>query len=118
MSLLESQSLCPGVQLSDVKEDFRAATRAAQYRVSSKAFYFPSFPGWEYLPLSELTGVVVRNANLSTIGCCGKELPVLKLTLRYHGGEQELVIDPPKHVDTILARIQAARPELDVDDRR
>ena len=61
-----------------------------------------------------------QNERPRTVYCprCGKELPVLKLTLRYHGGEQELVIDPPKHVDTILARIQAARPELDVDDRR
>ena len=118
MSLIEPKSLCHGVQLPDAKEDFRRAQRTAQYRISHKAFYLPAFPGWGYIPCSELTGVVVRNASLSTIGCCGKELPVLKLILRYHGGEQELVIDPPRHVDTILTHIQAARPELDVDDRR
>jgi len=112
------KSLCPNVQLPDPKDDFRIAERVAQYRVSSKAFYLPAFPGWGYIPLSGLTGVVLRNASLPTIGCCGKELPVLKVILRYDGGERELVIDPPKHADTILKRIQAARPDLVVDDRR
>jgi len=112
------KSLCPGMELVDAKEEFRSAERVAQYRISSKAFYLPSFPGWAYVPLAELTGVVVRNASLSTIGCCGKELPVLKLTLRWAEEERELVIDPPKHVDTILGYIRNARPELAVDDRR
>ena len=118
MSLLEPKRLCSGVGLADVKEDFRTADRVAQYRVSPKAFYLPVFPGWGYVPLSELTGVVVRNANLSTIGCCGKELTVLKLTLRWTGDERELVIDPPKHMDSILEHIRQARPDLAVDDRR
>lgn len=112
------KSLCSNVRLPDAQEDFRAATRAAQYRVSQKAFYLPVFPGWGYIPFSVLTGVVLRNANLSTIGCCGKELPVLKLILRWAQDERELVIDPPKHADTILRYIQSACPELSVDDRR
>ena len=62
--------------------------------------------------------MIVRSASLSTIGCCGKELPVLKLTLRWEGGERELVIDPPKHMETILGQIRAACPNLTVDDRR
>ncbi|MBE6973009.1 MAG: hypothetical protein E7440_03900 [Ruminococcaceae bacterium] len=118
MSLLEPKSLCSDVYLPDVKEDFRTADRVAQYRVSQKAFYLPAFPGWGYVPLSELTGVVVRNASLPTIGCCGKELPVLKLILRWSEGEKEFVIDPPKHADTILEHIRATRLDLEVDDRR
>ena len=112
------KSLCLNMQLPDAKEDFHTATRVAQYRVSEKAFYLPAFPNTQYVPLSALTRVILRSASLSTIGCCGKELPVLKLTLRWDGGETELVIDPPKHADTILAAIQTARPELDVEDRR
>lgn len=112
------KSLCPNISLADAKEDFRGADRVAQFRISSKAFYLPAFPQWTYIPLSELTGVVVRGASLPTIGCCGKELPVLKLTLRWAEGERELVIDPPKHMDTILGHIRNARPELGVDDRR
>lgn len=112
------KSLCPGVQLSDAADNFRGAARVAQFRVSDKAFYLPAFPGTQYIPFACLTGVVLRSASLSTIGCCGKELPVLKLILRWTGGEREFVIDPPKHADTILKQLKAARPELAVDDRR
>lgn len=118
MALLDPQSLCPDTRLTDAVEDHRNATRVAQFRVSEKAFYLPVFPGSQYIPFSCLTGVVLRNAGLSTVGCCGKELPVLKLTLRWDGGERELIIDPPKHADTILNYIRAARPQLDIDDRR
>lgn len=118
MSLRELKSLCPGAQLPNALEDQRNAARVAQFRVSEKAFYLPAFPGGQYVLFSCLTGVVLRNASLSTIGCCGKELPVLKLTLRWDGGERELIIDPPKHADTILNYIRAACPQLDIDDRR
>ena len=118
MAFLTPTSLCPERTLPDAAEDCRTATRIAQFRISDKAIYLPAFPGVQYIPFDALTGVVLRNAALSTIGCCGKELPVLKLTLRWAGGERELVIDPPKHADTILTRVRAARPELAVDDRR
>ena len=115
---MKFKNLCPDLPLSDVPKDHDTAMRVAQYRVSKQAFYLPAFPVTAYISHWALTGVVVRNASLSTIGCCGKELPVLKLTLRFDGGERELVIDPPKHADIILRHIQAARPDLVVDDRR
>lgn len=118
MSLIPLKNLCPDIQMPDMQTDYREATRIAQFRVSDKVMYLPAFPGVQYIPFDGLTAVVLRNASLSTIGCCGKELPVLKLMLRWNGGEKELVIDPPKHADTILNRIHAARPELDIDDRR
>lgn len=118
MLILEPRSAIPGASLPDVREDWQAARRAAQYRVSDRAFYFPAFPANQYILFTSLTDVVLRSASLPTTGCCGKELPVLKLTLRFEDGEREFVIDPPKHADTILMRIQAARPDLDVDNRR
>ncbi len=118
MSLILPKSLCADIQVPDAQVDYREATRIAQFRVSDKAIYLPAFPGVQYLPFAGLTAVVLRNASLSTIGCCGKELPVLKLTLHWCGGEKELVIDPPKHADTILNRIRAACPQLDISDRR
>lgn len=118
MSLLEPRSLCPGIRLPDAGEDCRQASRIAQFRVSEKALYLPAFPGWQYVPFQGMTHVILRNASLATIGCCGKELPVLKLIVRFDGGERDMVIDPPKHADTVLNRIRAARPVLDVDDRR
>ena len=118
MALLKLVSLCSEMSLPDAAEDHRGATRIAQFRISDKAFYLPAFPGVQYIPFSTLTGVILRTASLSTIGCCGKELPVLKLTLRWSEGNREFVIDPPKHADTILSRIRAACPELTIEDRR
>jgi len=118
MAFLTPVSLCPDKSLPNAAEDHRDAARIAQFRISDKAFYLPAFPGAQYIPFTALTGVVVRNASLSTIGCCGKELPVLKLILRWDGGEREFVIDPPKHADTILSRIRTACPELNIEDRR
>ena len=118
MPLPEPRCTCPGAELTQVREDYQSADRAAQFRVSDRAFYYPAFPVNRYIPFSCLTGVTVRRSSLPTIGCCGKELPVLKLTLCYAGGELEQIIDPPKHVDTILTRICAARPDLAPDDRR
>lgn len=112
------KSLCSDYSLDNGTEDYRSATRIAQFRISDKAFYLPAFPGAQYIPFVGLTHVVLRNGSLSTIGCCGKELPVLKLTLRWNGGSREFVIDPPKHADTILSRIRAACPELTIEDRR
>ncbi|MBO5340343.1 MAG: hypothetical protein J6A62_05045 [Oscillospiraceae bacterium] len=118
MSLLEPRCLCPGGELSKAGEDCRQAARVAQFRVSQQAFYLPAFPGWQYVPFRKLTGIVLRNASLPTTGCCGKELPVLKLTLRWETGEREMILDPPKHADGILEKICAARPDLAADDRR
>lgn len=118
MSLIAPKSACPSVQLPQAEEDLRQARRAAQYRVSPLAFYFPAFPGWMYIPHSALTGAVVRNSTLATTGCCGKQLPVMKLVLRWEGGSREFVVDPPRHMDTILELVRSARPELEIDNRR
>mgnify|MGYP003293566688 CR=1 FL=1 len=118
MAILEPRSVSCEVQLTDASADYKNAVRVAQFRVSETAFYMPAFPGTQYIPFSCLTAAVLRKASLSTIGCCGKELPVLKLILRWNEGEKELVIDPPKHADKILEQIRAARPDLDIDDRR
>ena len=118
MPLLEPKCLCPAGELPNAGEDCRGALRVAQFRVSAQALYLPAFPGWKYIPFQSLTGVVLRTSALSTIGCCGKELPVLKLILRWDGGERELILDLPGQADVVLEQIRGARPELNVDDRR
>lgn len=118
MLLLEPAPAAPELTIDAPMEDYRQARRAGQHRVSQKAFYFPAFPATKYVPCRALTAAVLRASSLPTTGCCGKELPVLKLTLCWEGGRQELVIDPPKHADAILEVLRAARPDLKIDDRR
>lgn len=118
MPLLEPRPVCPGCEVEQVRQDYQQARRAGQHRAGRQAVYFPGFPATQYLPYAAVTGAVVRNSALPTTGCCGKELPVIKLILRWAEGQQELVIDPPKHADTILDALRAARPDLAVEDRR
>ena len=40
-------SLLPGRELSDLKEDFRAAKKLEQYRLGEKAVYLPRGLSWE-----------------------------------------------------------------------
>lgn len=118
MPLLSPKTACPGHEVEQVNEDYRTSIRAGQYRAGEKALYYPGFPAAFYVPYEILTEVLVRNSAIPTTGCCGKELPVIKLVLRWAGGEQQLVIDPPKHADTLVNQIRRVRPDLSIDDRR
>ena len=46
--------LLKGKELSDLKEDFRAAKKLEQYRLGEKAVYLPRGLSWEYIPVSEI----------------------------------------------------------------
>ena len=43
--------LLPGRELTDPKEDFRAARKIEQYHLGALALYLPRGLSWEYLPL-------------------------------------------------------------------
>lgn len=117
MPLLQPKSAC-SQEIPQAGEDFRQAARAAQFRVGELAFYFPAFPGTRYIPFESLTRAVAWKGSLPTTGCCGKEMPVMKLVLEYAGERKAFIVDPPRHMDTILDHIHRARPELEVVDRR
>ena len=118
MLSMEPIPVALGLTIENPREDYRRATRAGQHRISPNAFYFPAFPATKYVPCQALTAAILRIAALPTTGCCGKELPVLKLVLRWEGGQQEMIIDPPRHADTILEVLRTAWPDLEIDDRR
>ena len=118
MQILEPRPATPGLNIENPREDYQSSIRAGQYRAGAQAIYYPGFPATLYVPYRVLTEVLVRDSALPTTGCCGKELPVIKLVLRWEGGEDQLVIDPPKHTDTLLNQILAARPDVKLDDRR
>ena len=50
--------LLPGRELTDPKEDFRAARKIEQYRLGALALYLPRGLSWEYIPLA-----AIRSAN-------------------------------------------------------
>ena len=118
MPLFQLKSQSQSCTLPDAAEDHSASSRLAQYRLGREAVYFPAFPGTRYLPFDAVSKVMARHTSMPLTGCCGKELPVIKLVLRWEGGEEQQVIDPPKHTDTLLNQILAARPDVKLDDRR
>lgn len=118
MLLSEPKTCCPGHILEDPKGDYAASRRAGQYKISRHAFYVPSFPGTQYIPFSAVTQATLRNGCLSLTGCCGKELPVIKLHLDYAGGSQDFVIDPSSHGDTVAEILRTAEPAVSFTDKR
>ncbi len=118
MLLLTPKTLCPGYELDDVKEDYAASRKAGQYRISRRAFYLPAFPGTRYIPFKAVTRAVLRNAGLPISGCCGRELPVVKLHLDYAGGSGDYVIDPVSQSDTAADMLHNSDPRINFEDRR
>ena len=118
MPIMEPRTACPGHEVENPRGDYQSSIRAGQYRAGDRAIYYPGFPATLYVPYDALTEVLVRNSALQTTGCCGVEQPVIKLIFRWDGGEQQLIIDPAKHADTLVNRIREARPDLPIDDRR
>ena len=108
----------PELAIEHVRQDYQQATRAGLYRVSRNAFYFPGFPATWYIPCRALTSAAVCYSTVPTSGCCRRELPVIKLTLHWEEGIRELVVDPPRHTETLLQCLRAARPDLPVEDGR
>lgn len=115
--LFELKSLCPDQSLPDPAADYKTAKRAGQYRVSTRAIYFPAFPGNQYLPFSAVSAVAVRDSTLCLTGCCGKELPAVKINFVYGGGQKkDFLMDPPKSAAVVISQLRAGFPQIPVED--
>jgi hypothetical protein len=116
MSLFPIRSLSRQHTLPGAEEDYRAAKRVEQYRVSGEALYLAAFPGSQYIPFAALDRVWSKNTAISITGCCGKQLPMVCLRLCYDGEVyQNILFEKQAGVDQVLARIQARRPDVPVD---
>lgn len=116
MSLFPVKSMSRQCELENAAEDYRAASRVEQYRVSGEALYIAAFPGSKYIPFAALNQVWSKNTAISVSGCCGKELPMVCLRLCYDGEfYQNLLFEKQAGVDKVLDCIRARRPDVPVD---
>ncbi len=117
MAVFTPKPLAKSCPLEDPAEDQKTARRVEQYRFSSRAIYFPAFPGSQYLSFASLTRALTRNTSLPLTGCCGKALPVTRLRLYYDGGEfyQDFTFEKLANANMVLDAIAAARPDLSVE---
>lgn len=107
------QSFCAEITLDDPKADYKTAEKIEQYRVSNQAIYIAAFPGSKYLPFSAISHAWVKNASISLTGCCGKELPVTVLRVRYEGGFfQNITFEKEKNAARALQKILQNAPQV------
>lgn len=118
MLLWEPKSCADGYEIGSPKADYESAKKAGQYRVSSQAFYFPAFPGTKYVPFAAVKRAVLRNSGLPVSGCCGREIPVVKLFLEYEGGKQDFVIDPAGQGAVVAEVLKQAVSSAIYEDKR
>ena len=113
MPIFQMKAQSASCTLEGAESDYRAARRVAQYRVGAQAAYFPAFPGTKYLPYAAVDRVISKNSALSVTGCCGKQLPVIRVRLFYDGEfYQEFVFGKQKQAEVLRDAVAAARPGL------
>lgn len=116
MPLFALKSVSQTTALDDAAGDYRTARRAEQYRLSAQAIYFPAFPGTRYVPFAAVTRAVSRNSGMPVKGCCGKEIPVVRLRLFYDGEfYQDFLFEKLDSADRVLDALLALRPEAEVE---
>lgn len=98
----------------DVKADYQSAVKFGTFRVGKAAMYFPSFPtGAKYIPLTALDSAWVQKSSMSPKGCCGGQIPVFVLHVRY-GKEfhQNLTFEKEQEAKRALGLLKERRPGL------
>jgi hypothetical protein len=107
------KSICEAFPVQDPKADYRNAARIGNCRIGAKAIYFPGFPGEQYLPLAALRRAWIQKSSIATKCCCGAQLPVFVLRVRYDGGFfRNFTFDQPEQADTALSMILDQCPGL------
>lgn len=107
------QSICPTLVLENPKADYQSAVRVGQYRMSSQALYFAAFPFSKYLPYGAIQRAWCQKSSLPLTGCCGKELPVVVLRVKYEGGfYQNFTFERQSEADRVLTLLRQCRPDV------
>lgn len=115
MPLFQIRSLSPAAALADAAADYRTARRVEQYRLSARAIYFPAFPGTRYVPFAAVTRAVAKSSSMPVKGCCGKELPVVRVRLFYDGEfYQDFLLEKAASASRVLSAVRALRPEAEI----
>lgn len=116
MTLFAFKSVSQTTALADAAGDYRAARRVEQYRLSAQAIYFPAFPGTRYVPFAAVTRAIARRSGMPVKGCCGKEIPVVRLRLFCEGELfQDFLFEKPVSAGRVLDAVAALRPEVPVE---
>lgn len=116
MPIFPMKSQSQHVSMENAAKDLQSARRAGQYRVGREAVYFPAFPGTKYLPFAALSRAWTKNTAIAVTGCCGKQLPMVRLRAFYDGEfYQDFLFERQAEADTVLDAIRASRPDIPLE---
>ncbi|MCI6054556.1 hypothetical protein [Dysosmobacter sp.] len=116
---MKMQSICPDIVLEDPREDYKTAVRVEQYRVSRQAIYFAAFPGTRYLPFRAVRQAWAQKAGLPLTGCCGKELQIVALRMKYKGDfYHTFTFEKQKAAEQVLALLADGCPDVVLEPER
>jgi hypothetical protein len=81
--------------------------------MGERALYFAAFLCTEYLPYQAVQRAWIQSSSLPLTGCCGKELPVSVLRIRYEGGfYRSVTFEKRENAERVLEKLKAACPNL------
>ena len=116
MAWIPLRSLSQNFGLDSVAADHKTSRRVEQFRVGSRAVYFPAFPGDRYLPYEAVERVRSKNTAISVIGTCGKQIPMVLVRLHYDGEfYKDFLFEKQKSADVLMNAVLAARPGIPLE---
>ena len=106
------QTILPGHEIPDAKQDAKSAVSFGAFRVSENAVYLN---GREYLPLEAVQKARLYSTQMSTHGCCGLGLPVWNVLL-YYGAQAPLRLmhEKQEKARRALALVASYNPSIEL----
>ena len=97
------ESLIPGIDLDDVKADFKAAERIEQYRLGKDAVYIPAGLKWNYIPRAAIRSAEASHRTVSAGHCVAVRVRTPALTIVTDAESFELSLEKQASLDRFLA---------------
>ena len=101
--------LLAGCELENAAEDFRAAQRVEQYRLSERAVYIPAGLRWNYLPLRAVGKAEESHRSVTAGKCVAVTERRPTLLLEADGQEFTLPLEKPESLRRLLDAVGAAK---------
>ena len=98
--------MVPGKELGNAAEDFRAARRIEQYRISDAALYLPEGLRWKYIPLRAVDRVEESFRVISAGHCVPVREKRPELDLFVGAETVHLQLEKPDSMQAILKALE------------
>ena len=98
-----------GMEIENVKEDFRDAQRIEQYRVSKTALYIPDGMRWKYIPLKAISQMEESFRVISAGHCVPVREKRPELDLLTEAGTVHITLEKQASMQKLLEILRKSR---------